>query len=53
MDTRLRDGRALENDEKKVTAILMVHLKARAHPDASPAIATDGQGSYREAMVKT
>jgi hypothetical protein len=32
---------------------LMAQLKARGHPDAPPAIATDGQGSYREAMVET
>jgi hypothetical protein len=31
----------------------MAQLKARGHPHASPAIATDGQGSYREAMVET
>ena len=31
----------------------MAQLKARGHPAAPPAIATDGQGSYREAMVET
>jgi hypothetical protein len=31
----------------------MAQLKARGHPDAPPAIATDGKGSYRGAMVET
>ena len=31
----------------------MAQLKARGHPNAPPAIATDGQGSYGEAMVET
>lgn len=31
----------------------MAQLKARGHPDTPPAIATDGQGSYREWMVET
>jgi len=30
----------------------MYKLKARGHPDTPPAIATDGQGGYREAMVE-
>ena len=53
IDTRLRVGRAIEKDEKGVAAALMAQLKARGHPDGPPAIATDGQGSYREAMVET
>ena len=31
----------------------MPQLKARGHPDAPPAMAADGHGSYREAMVET
>jgi hypothetical protein len=53
MDTRLRVGRAIGKDESEVARELMAQLKARGHPDAPPAIATDGQGSYREAMVET
>jgi hypothetical protein len=53
MDTRLRVGRAIGKDEGEVATELMAQLKARGHPDAPPAIATDGQGSYREAMVET
>jgi hypothetical protein len=32
---------------------LMAQLRDRSHSDKPPAIATDGQGSYREAMVET
>jgi len=53
MDTRLRIGRAIGKDEAQVAAALMAQLKARGHPDAPPAIATDGHGGYREAMVET
>nr|BAL56765.1 hypothetical conserved protein [uncultured prokaryote] len=31
----------------------MAQLKARGHSDCPPAMATDGKGSYREAMVGT
>ena len=49
----MRVGRAIGKDESEVAQELMAQLKARGHPDAPPAIATDGQGSYREAMVET
>ncbi|MFQ5796330.1 MAG: transposase [Candidatus Bipolaricaulia bacterium] len=52
-DTRLRVGRAIGKDEDEVATQLMAQLKARGHPDAPPAIATDGCGSYREAMIET
>ena len=32
---------------------LMAQLRSRGHPDTPPALATDGQGSYREALVET
>jgi hypothetical protein len=32
---------------------LMTQLKERGHPKTPPAMATDGKGSYREAMVQT
>jgi hypothetical protein len=41
-DTRLRVGRAIGKDESEVAWELMAQLKARGHPDAPPAIATDG-----------
>ncbi len=53
MDTRLRVGRAMGKTEEEVAEKLMAQLKARGHADAPPAIATDGSGSYREAMVET
>jgi len=31
----------------------MAQLQQRGHPDTPPAIATDGKGSYREALVDT
>jgi hypothetical protein len=31
----------------------MAQIKERGHPDTPPAIATDGKGAYREAMVET
>ena len=31
----------------------MVQLKERGHPEKPPAMATDGKGSYREAMLET
>ena len=31
----------------------MAQIKARGHPERPPAIATDGRGAYREAMVET
>jgi hypothetical protein len=53
MDTRLRVGRAIGKNESEVAPALMEQIKARGHPDAPPAIATDGKGSYREAMIET
>jgi hypothetical protein len=53
MDTRLRVGRAIGKDENEVATDLMDQLKSRGHPNKPPAIATDGKGSYREAMVET
>jgi hypothetical protein len=53
LDTRLRVGRAIGKDEGVVAMVLMAQLKDRGHPDTPPAIATDGKGSYREAMVET
>jgi hypothetical protein len=32
---------------------LMTQLKERGHPTTPPAMATDGKGSYREAMLET
>ncbi len=53
MDTRLRVGRAIGKTEEQVAHTLMAHLKARGHPDAPPARATEGKGEYRTALVDT
>lgn len=53
MDTRLRVGRAIGKTEEEVAHDLMAQLKARGHADAPPAMATDGKGDYRRALVET
>ena len=53
MDTRLRVGRAIAKTEDEVTTELMGQLQKRGHPERPPAMATDGKGSYREAIVET
>jgi hypothetical protein len=53
MDTRLRVGRAIGKTEEDVAHDLMEQLKARGHPETPPAMATDGKGDYRTALVDT
>ena len=53
MDTRLRVGSAIGKTEEEVAHELMAHLKERGHPDQPPAMATDGKGDYRRALVET
>ncbi len=53
MDTRLRVGRAIGKTEEEVAEQIMAQLRTRGHSDAPPAITTDGNGSYREAMLET
>lgn len=53
MDTRLRVGRSIRKSESEVSLELMAQLKARGNPDKPPAIATDGNDSYPEAMLET
>ena len=52
-DTRLRVGRAIGKTEEEVAHDLMAQLKERGQKDAPPAMATDGKGEYREALVET
>src|SRR5438132_240210 len=52
-DTRLRVGRAIGKTEEQVAHELMAQLKDRGHPNAPPAMATDGKGDYREALLET
>jgi len=44
-------GRAIGKTEEEVARDLMAQLKDRGHPDAPPAMATDGKGEYREALL--
>lgn len=53
MDTRLRVGRAIAKTEEEVAHQLMAQLKDRGHPERPPAMATDGKGDYRIALVDT
>ena len=53
MDTRLRVGRAIGKTEEQVAYDLITQLKDRGHSEAPPAMATDGKGDYRTAMVNT
>ena len=53
METRLRVGRAIGKTEEEVAHAVMAQLKARGHPDHPPALATDGKGDYRTALVET
>ncbi len=53
MDTRLRVGRAIGKTEEAVAHALMAQLKGHGHPDHPPAMATDGKGDYRTALVET
>lgn len=53
MDTRLRVGRAIGKTEEEVAHELMAQLKERGHPEQPPAMATDGKGDYRTALVET
>jgi len=53
MDTRLRVGRAIAKTEEEVAPQLMEQVK-RHQPEAPPpALATDGKGAYREALLET
>jgi hypothetical protein len=53
MDTRLRVGRAIGKNEAEVSLELMSQIKARGNPDTPPAMASDGNDSYPEAMLET
>jgi hypothetical protein len=53
MDTRLRVGRSIGKTEEEVAHDLMAQLKDRGHPHQPPAMATDGKGDYRMALVDT
>jgi hypothetical protein len=52
MNTRLRVGRAIAKTEEEGAVILMEQIKRHAPEEGPPAIATDGKGAYREAILK-
>ena len=52
MDTRLRVGRAIAKTEEEGAVTLMEQVKRHAPDEGPPAIATDGKGAYREAILK-
>ena len=51
MDTRLRVGRAIAKTEEEVGPQLMHQVKRHAPEAPPPALATDGKGAYRQAML--
>ena len=53
MDSRLRVGRAIEKTEEEVAPKIMEQIKKHQPDEKPPAIATDGKGAYREAMLET
>lgn len=46
-------GRAIGKNEAEVSLELMSQIKARGNPDTPPAMASDGNDSYPEAMLET
>src|SRR5437588_12483272 len=52
MDTRLRVGRAIAKTEEEVAPQLMQQVKRHAPEEPPPAMATDGKGAYREALLQ-
>jgi hypothetical protein len=53
MDSRLRVGSAIGKSEEEIGPELMKQVKMHAPEEEPPAIATDGKGTYRDAMLDT
>ena len=53
MNTRLRVGRAIGKTEEEIAPEIMEQIKRHQPDENPPALATDGKGAYREAMLKT
>ncbi len=53
MDSRLRVGRVIEKTEEEVAPKIMEQIKRHQPEEKPPAIATDGKGAYRIAMLET
>ena len=52
IDTKLRVGRAVGKNEEKAAMAMMSQIKDRSNPAEPPAIASDGNDSYPEAMLE-
>jgi hypothetical protein len=52
MDSRLRVGRAIAKTEEEIAPQLMQQVKQHAPDEKPAAMATDGKGAYREAMLQ-
>src|SRR5437588_1670686 len=52
MDTRLWVGRTIAKTEEEVAPELMQQVKRYAPDEGPPAMSTDGEGDYREAMLE-
>src|SRR5947209_14279059 len=53
MDTGLRVGRDIAKTEEEIAPQLMQQIKRHQPDEKPPALATDGKGAYREAMLQT
>jgi hypothetical protein len=53
MESRLRIGSAIGKSEEEIAPQLMEQVKMHEPDGGPPAMATDGKGAYREAMIKT
>jgi hypothetical protein len=53
LDSRLRVGRAIAKTEEETAVQLMAQVKKHSPDGGPPAMATDGKGGYRQAMVQT
>lgn len=53
MESKLRVGRAITKTEEEAAPILMEKIKRHAPEEGPPALATDGNGAYREALLET
>jgi transposase-like protein len=51
MESRLRVGRVIAKTEEEAAYLVMGQIK-KHNPEEPPAMATDGLGAYREAMLK-
>jgi hypothetical protein len=52
IDTRLRVARAIGRNEEEVAVVMMSQIKDRYNPIEPPAISSDGNDSYPEAMLE-